>query len=317
MPKPKKKAKKTPSVKSKQNKNIKPADSSSSAQAPGSKTRLFDLLELVRRVLMTQDMLFLSRQVTYHISAQPDLPKVMADSEQVKLAFTNLFSRIVKRSPRGGSLSILLKEFTLRTGRGVRMSLSALDREMMDKDSSLILNALFDKKDADETGVSLAHCREIVQKQQGQMWAELQVANQPTYHIVLPISQGLPRISQQNHQTFKYDITIANYSLLRKSFGIKKSLYLVEQIEHYIRTLVRYPIDMVMAIPEKGIITTIYETQQGAAESVSSRISQRLGKEEFRIGRKPVSVVFHYNLSPFHPQNIAREVESHNLRRSG
>jgi len=129
--------------------------------------------------------------------------------------------------------------------------------------------------------------------------------HRPIYNIVLPASEAAASRPAEESQTFKYNISIANYANVRKRFGIKKSASLLVQIEHYVKSLVRYPIDMVMSVSDKGIITTIYETQKGAAESVASRISQRLGKEDFRIGKRPVELAFKYELSKLTSEKLA------------
>ncbi len=256
---------------------------------------------------MAQDMLFLSRQVSYHIAAEQLLPHAWGEPDQIALAFTKLINRLVRRSPRGSRIFINLKEFVLRSSPGVEISLSGADKHMGEMEANAFLQTLFEKQ-PDENGLSsLAECKEIIRRQHGQLWADVPKQNHPTYHIVLPALQETPAMLQYGHETFKYDISIINYAMVRKRFGIKKSEHLVEQIEHYVRSLVRYPIDMVMSLSDKGIITTIYETQQGAAESLASRISQRLGKEQFRIGRKPVELSFHYQLSPLKPQNTEQK----------
>jgi hypothetical protein len=130
------------------------------------------------------------------------------------------------------------------------------------------------------------------------MWADLPKPKQAIFRMILPTSEGAREQDTKPKQLFKYDISISNYANLRKRFGIKKSQVLVGQIEMYVRALVRHPLDIVTAVREKGTITTIYETPKGAAQSVAGRISQRLGSEEFRIGKKIVALSFKYNLSP-------------------
>ncbi|MFA5812157.1 MAG: hypothetical protein WC956_07515 [bacterium] len=293
----------------------KPKAAAAAWPPPENRICFFDPLDLIRRVLMAHDMLFLSRQVSYHIAAAPALPKVWADPNQIGLAFTKLVEQLLRRAPRGSRIFINLKEFALRSGPGVELSIAGADKHLSDEDDSSVLTVLFERKAEGSQGISLAECREIIHGQRGQMWADIPKHNHPTYHIVLPASEEPAQPAHGGHQTFKYDISISNYAMVRKRFGIKKSEHLVEEIERYVRSLVRYPMDMVMAMGDKGIITAIYESQQGSAESVASRISKRLGKEEFRIGRKPVELSFHYHLSPLHARGGPR-VETHHKRSS-
>ena len=259
---------------------------------------LLEPLELIRRVLMAHDMLFLSRQLVYHVAAAEGVPHAFADPDQIRLVFTMLLEHLARRAPRGGRIAIKLTPALLHSLPAVEVQLSAIDRHLEQMDTRALLGKLFEQAADPESGVSLFECREVVARQHGRLWVNLPKRDQPSFHIVLPASEEAARLRSAEHQSFKYDITIANFSMVRKRFGIRKSQSLVDQIEHYVRSLVRHPMDMVMAASDKGIITTIYETQRGTAESMASRISQRLAKEVFRIGRRPVELSFHYHLSP-------------------
>lgn len=260
--------------------------------------RYFNTLELVRRVLMAEDLLFLSRQVTYHIAASAELPMAWADANQIQYVFSKLVEHLVRRATRSSRISISLSSFTLRSGPGVEISFASVDRNLAESERGAFLTELFQGNADSVSGVALAECRQVVMRQHGQLWVDFPKPNRPVYHVVLPISQEAAAAVPLAQQTFKYDIAISNFADVRKRFGIRKSYSLVSQIEHYVRSLVRYPIDVVMALSDKGVITTIYETQRGTAQTVASRISQRLGSETFRIGKKQVEIAFSYHLSP-------------------
>ncbi len=268
------------------------------APAPASTaTPSFDTLELIRRVLMTHDMLFLSRQVTYHVAGSSDLPPVYADVDQIRLAISQLIEHLVRRAARSSRIDIDIRDFNLRSGPGINISFTNFDHHLKHVDRALFLADLFQDRTDEISGLALSECRRLISHQGGQLWADLPKAHEPVYHLLLPASETA-RQPHADRRTFKYDITITNYANIRKRFGIKKSKGLVGQIEHYVRSLVRHPIDMVMAITDKGIISTIYETQTGVAESVASRISQRLGREAFHIGKRTVDLLFRYDLNP-------------------
>lgn len=264
----------------------------------------FDPLDLIKRLMMAQDMLFLSRQITYHISASSELPGIWGDRDRISQSFSRLIEHLVRRADRGSRIDIKIASFSLRNGPGVKISFESHDRLLDDVDSQSFLDSLLHGTKDEESGVSLYNCRQTILHQRGQMWADLPKPHHPLYNILLPASEEAAKQPYSEQQTFKYDIAITNYANVRKRFGIKKSASLVTQIEHYIRSLVRYPIDMVMSLGDKGVITTIYETQKGSANSVASRISQRLGREEFRIGKRTVDLIFRYNLSQLKPGNI-------------
>lgn len=267
----------------------------------------FDPLSLIRQVLMAHDLLFLSRQVTYHIASEMDLPSVWADADKVQFVFSQLVEHLVRRSARGRRIDIGFRKFTLRGGDGLEINFAGADKHLGDKDEKGFITELLQGRVDEVSGVSLADCRQVIVRQQGQLWVDFPKPGTPIYHIILPATEQTAAMERASQQTFKYDISISNYASMRKRFGIKKSQSLVLQIEHYVRSLVRYPIDMVMAIGDKGVITTIYETQRGTAQSVASRISERLGSEKFRIGKKSVDISFSYHLSPLSPSPMARQ----------
>jgi len=257
----------------------------------------FDTLELVRKVLTTSDMLFLSRQVAYHMSTSGDLPKAWADPDRMRHIISRLIEHIVKRAPRRSYISMELDTHSLRSGPGVELRLRSADTHLEGVETSAFMATLYSPEPDSVSGISLAELREMILKSHGRMWVDLPKPTSPVYHVVIPTNEKAADMPRTDHQTFKYDIQITNYSSVRKRFGIRKSLSLVDQVERSVRSLVRFPMDMVMSAGEKGVVTTIYETQGGAAESISSRISHRLGRETFHIGRRPVELNFSYKLS--------------------
>lgn len=271
----------------------------------------FDILALIRKVLISHDLFFLSRQVTYHISVDAELPDVFADPDQVQFLFSQMVEHLIKRSARSSRLSVVLKKYMLRGGPGIEITFSTSDRYLTEKDQQEFLSGLFQGGEDKISGVSLTSCRTLALRESGQLWVDVPKTSNPVYHLALPSTEQATALSDTGQQTFKYDILISNYSTVRKRFGIRKSVSLLSQIEHYIRSLVRYPIDMVMSLGDKGMITTIYETPRGTAQSVASRISERLGSEKFCIGKKMVDISFSYRLSPLSQISPARNKAGH------
>jgi len=266
-------------------------------KAAGPKPGKADPLHLVRKVLSGCDQFFLSRQVSYAVSMSEGLPHAWVDEALAKGAMDSLLRHLVLRSPRKGSLSVILREFALQSGPGVEFCFSATDRFLREADRKSFMATLFDGRCDPETRVSLAELREHVMHQHGRLWAEAPEGNRIEFHMIFPSSMEVAHRALAGQRAFRYDIAITNYPTIRKRFGIIKGRHLVEQVEHYVRSLVRYPVDSVTANLDKGMITAIYDAQPGAAESVSARISKRLGQETFQIGRRPVDVSFKYELT--------------------
>ncbi len=256
-----------------------------------------DPMLLIRRVLTGCDQFLLSRQVSYSVQMSEALSRVWVDEREAQKAIDALLKHLVMRSPRKGSLSVGVKKFALQSGDGVEFSFDALDRFLREADQKSYMASLFDGGNDHESGVSLGALRESVMHQHGRLWADVPAGNRVGFHLVFPSTKEVVHRALAGQRAFRYDISITNYPLIRKRFGILKGRHLVEQIENYVKSLVRYPIDGVTASPEKGLVTTIYETQPGSAESVSARISKRLGQERFNIGKRPVEINFSYELT--------------------
>ena len=253
----------------------------------------------VQQVCSTHDILFLQKQLHYHISASADLPKAYANPEQILLVLSNLISNAVKYAPRGSDIEINVKEVSLRQGAGIEITIVNASEEFTERDRYHMFEKFYKGKvaEASAAGLGLSICREIIQQAHGQLWVDIPTKGKVAFAFVLPCAEIKGPVKVASHHTFKYDITVANYEEIRKKFGPEKCLNLLAQIEGYVRQLVRYPIDVVTAFEQSGIISTIYETQEGNASSVAARISQKLGSEHFRIGRDMISLTFQYRLS--------------------
>jgi hypothetical protein len=260
-----------------------------------AKGKPLDMLDLIRRTCAALDLLFLSRQITYHISASSELSYVFADADQIQSVLTELLRHAVRRAPHGGRIDISLQEAATRRGPSIEIMIGSVDRAASEMSHAGLMRHFFGEQEGGGHS-SIFTCREVVVKQGGQLSVDMPEPKLVVFKIALP-TVITPEVSAAEQQTYKYDIIIQNIANLRKRFGIKKTHGLVSQIENYVRSLIRHPVDIVMAVPDKGIITTIYETNRGAAQSVASRISHRLGIEEFRIGKNVVDISFKYNLS--------------------
>jgi len=285
--------------------NLKTAAWPPAPLAPSS----LDPLELIKRSLAEKDSVMLGRQVSYRLSTVESLPPLWAEANEVLETLESMLSHLAGRAIRKSAISISLREFSLRSGRAVEFAFETTDRFFKEGEDREFITRLFDGSDDQESGVSLARLRERVMNQHGRLWADPPLYNRIKYHIVFPSSEEVVNLQMSGQEAYRYEICMINYASIRKSFGIKKSSGLIEQIERYVKSLVRHPIDMVTSDPERGSLTVVYEAQHGAAESVSSRISKRLGRETFHIGKKTVDLDFKYDLT-----TLSRPVESGGVR---
>lgn len=261
----------------------------------------FDIMNELQQVCSTHDILFLQKQLHYHVSASADLPRVYANPEQILLVLSNLISNAIKYAPRGSDIEINVKEVSLRQGAGVEIEIINASEEFTERDRYHIFEKFYKGRLTEVGGVTgglgLSICREIIQQSHGQLWVDIPAKGKVSFAFVLPCAEIKGAIKTPLHHTYKYDISVANYDEIRSKFGADRCQGLLNQIEECVRKLVRYPIDVVTAFEQSGIVSTIYETQDGNASSVAARISQRLGSEHFRMGKEEVSLTFQYRLS--------------------
>ena len=265
--------------------------------------KTFNILDAVRNTCASHDFFFLSRQLTYHIAATSDLPHVVGNEAQYEAILSELVGYIAKHSPYASKIDIEIKETTLRRGHGLEITFKGRNEALKDISRDNFSKKLF-------SGVSpevlqLQACKEAIIKEGGRFTVDLPEPKHTLFRVTLPTVTVVSQPSS-NQAIFKYDISISNIANVRKRFGIRKSASLVAQVEEFVRSLLRHPIDIVTAVHDKGIITVIYEIQKEAPQSVAGRISARLGSEKFYIGKKEVDLEFRYNLSAIPPAQLRR-----------
>lgn len=258
----------------------------------------FDILHHIQQTCSTHDQLFLQRQLHYKITASADLPKVFANPDQIFVVLSHLVSNAIKFAPRGGEIDIKARETNLRQGTGIEISIINESPNFTERDRYQIFERFYSTKDSNNiVGMGLTICREIVQKSGGQLWVDIPSKGKVAFTFIIPCAEVVSPAKAKGSQTYKYDITIVNYKELKDRIGLEKSTNILHRIEESVRKLVRYPLDVVASFETNGVISTIYETQEGFASSIASRISKKLGEEEFKLGKSVLPVQFKYHLS--------------------
>ncbi len=269
----------------------------------------FNILHAVRRICSAHDFFFLSRQITYHISASADVKEVLGNENQIEAVLSELVTHIARRAPHGGKIGIEIRETVQRQAPAIEVLFKSVDEKIGEMSRGAYLEGLFGGRGESGSSTIIA-CKEAISKEGGQLTADLPEPKKTVFRISLKTAASAPApIGDQ--EIFKYDIAIKNIATVRKRFGIRKSQSLVAQVENFVRSLVRHPIDIVTAMHDKGIITAIYETQKGAAQSVAGRISSRLGTEKFQIGKMEVDLDFKYQLSALPSIPLKRTGDEH------
>lgn len=259
----------------------------------------FDMLHQIQQVCTTHDQLFLQRQLRYRVTASAELPKAFGNPNQAFVVLSHLVSNAIKFAPRSSEIEMKVKEVHLRQGAGIEVNIINESPNFTEKDRYQIFERFYNstKENAATSGMGLAFCRETIQKAGGQLWVDIPSKGKVSFAFVLPCAELPQQVKSKGHQTYKYDITVSNFKEIKEKLGSEKCSTLLHRIEDSVRKLVRYPIDVVATFETNGVISTIYETQEGFASSIAARISQKLGAEDFKIGKTSVPIMFKYHLS--------------------
>lgn len=249
------------------------------------KSRQQSLLETLRAALAKNDRIFLQRQLTYHVIGSTSLPDIKAPSKKLFDLLNALLLFAAGRSPARNKLEICLERAEDASQQGVAILLLAKDGASSSEPAETSLAGIAD----------INSCQKLVEGCGGALSYELLPHDQVRYRLFFPVESARQQMAD-GHRHYRYDIQITGFLALRKRYGVRKCAGLVHQVLHVVRSMVREP-DTLLENADVGTVTLFYETGEEGASSVSSRISQRLVREAFRIGKKREPIAFRYQLS--------------------
>lgn len=257
----------------------------------------FHFVKVIQEVLKALDILFLNRRLSYHVVATTDLPLAYGSEKEALTVLTELLSTTARHTSPGSKLEIGIQNSHLREGVAIQTKLEFEGKRLTDLDRQRLLEELYANPKEETESEGMAYAKTILRHVGGGFWLEFPSETRVALTFHWPAS-ARPRVPMpSSFGAYKYDIWLIDYGKIRKRFGIPKSEKLVRQIEEFTRSLVRHPTDIVVSFPAQGMVTAIYESQEGAASSVTARISQRLSKEPFKIGKKSIVPKFRYQLT--------------------
>lgn len=266
-------------------------------QSKPRQPKTFHWTGLVRQVLKIHDILFLNRHLAYHVVAPSDLPPAHGSEEEALTVLGELLNTTARRAGFGSKLEIHIQKAEAREGPAIQTRLVYEGKGLSDLDRQRFVEEIYGSPDQEAATSGMTTAKNILRHAGGQFWLEFPSETSVALTFHWPASGAAAAKRPSGFATFKYDIWLTEYRRIRQRFGIPKSNQLMTQIEEHIRSLVRHPIDIVIAFPGRGMITAIYESQEGAASSVAGRISGRLRKESFRIGKQSITPKFRYQLT--------------------
>lgn len=237
-------------------------------------------IQVLQTAIACFDAAFLAKQQSYQLIAETPINNVDMDVKHLQVAMKCMIDLALMHSSRKCRLAFIIRE-NLQATNAFELSL-ALPLKYANVEC---LREIQQSKEysAFEKAICRTHgsCSLIVE------------------HGHLLLSMVCPKAEGEIiAQAPRYQLTmvVQNYPHIRKSFGEQKSKALLGTIETIVKSLVRIPDDTVQLDADVGQISVIYEAKLGNV-SLSSRISRRLGSEQFRIGKHEVPLQFRYSLA--------------------
>jgi signal transduction histidine kinase len=121
-------------------------------------------------------------RVNYQLD--PNLPRVWADSQQIRQVLLNIIRNALQEMPNGGSLTATTSENGNEVQIAIKDTGPGIPPENMDK----IFEAFFSTKPAG-SGLGLAICAQILRNHNGRIEAHSRVGDGATFMAILPAAQ--------------------------------------------------------------------------------------------------------------------------------
>lgn len=150
-----------------------------------------DMREMARLALQSCEVAAVTAGISLNLDAESDLPLIPVDRDRVNQVFDNLLGNAIKFSPRGGSITIEVKDAGEAIELGVRDTGVGIPADKLDK--------VFDRfyqVDGSATrrfggaGLGLAIARRIVEAHGGRIWVESEVGHGSAFRFTLPKTQA-------------------------------------------------------------------------------------------------------------------------------
>jgi len=142
------------------------------------------LVELISETLERQK--WIHKKHAFAADLQPDLPDVMADSNQLKQVLINLLENAVAYSDEGTTVSVTASEIDGEVEVSVSDQGVGISREELDRVFEKFYRGSQKRRRPGGTGLGLAICQAIVVAHGGRIWAESELGHGSTFKLRLP-----------------------------------------------------------------------------------------------------------------------------------
>ena len=152
------------------------------AKLPEPKLHAVDVAAIIVQALNATKM---PPSINAQTQFSPDLPPVLADQNQIQIAFLNLIRNARDAMPDGGNLTV---SGDVVDGHFIRIRVTDEGIGIPPEDMQRILEPLYSTK-ARGMGLGLAITRTVVQKNQGELAIESKLGEGSTFAVLLPMAE--------------------------------------------------------------------------------------------------------------------------------
>jgi signal transduction histidine kinase len=152
----------------------------------------FNVTDLARLALQGSEVTAGAAGIQLALDAEPGLPALSADRDRIMQVFDNLLANAIKFSPRGGTITIRLRD-GLNAGQGDTILASVSDTGIgIPREQIKRIFERFYQVDGSATrhfggaGVGLAIVKRIVEAHGGSIWAESELSKGSTFFFTIP-----------------------------------------------------------------------------------------------------------------------------------
>jgi PAS domain S-box-containing protein len=149
----------------------------------------FDLVAALRGTVDRLHRIAGGKGIAISVTAPDSLPALSADGLRIEQVFTNLLGNALKFTPRGGQITLTVKDLGAEVLVEFRDSGVGIPQEHLDR--------IFDRfyrvpvpagteSEVEGTGLGLSICKAVVEDHGGRIWAESHLGQGSTFCLTLP-----------------------------------------------------------------------------------------------------------------------------------
>lgn len=158
---------------------------------PKPQLKPLNINEVIKELLPLSESWLRARNISFHLSLSPDLPKVAGDFTHLQTLLLNLITNAIDAMPQGGRLTVRTQDALISGDEeGVEIAIEDTGVGISDEAKKRIFDPFFTtKKMGEGMGLGLSICEKIVKDHSGRLEVKSEVGKGSIFSVFLPASQ--------------------------------------------------------------------------------------------------------------------------------